>query len=263
MLFNCKKFFIDLKNCCKTRDTDLKFFNYFNHLCDSFFNNTNIVNVKPFLNLDKQLDNFSTINILLNELHKMYKQKVDIDINTNIEKENILYKAYDFWKSSHINEYSLVKNLFYGVVYKTVKCETCPMKESFENFFYITINDFDIISELTTFVSKNNSFEGEVGTNDDLCMTLVIFSWLIVQDYFKEMTNNDVRKRIYEEQKDQIEQDMSPFGFINDGILSENEEFLEKETGDYWLLANDKNTTPLEVWNLDEYGDISYMWDYR
>lgn len=144
MLFNCKKFFIDLKNCCKTRDTDLKFFNYFNHLCDSFFNNTNIVNVKPFLNLDKQLDNFSTINILLNELHKMYKQKVDIDINTNIEKENILYKAYDFWKSSHINDYSLVKNLFYGVVYKTVKCETCLMKESFENFFYITINDFDI-----------------------------------------------------------------------------------------------------------------------
>jgi hypothetical protein len=49
-------------------------------------------------------------------------------------------------------------------------------------------------------------------------MCLVIFSWLVAQDYFKEMTDNDVRKRIYEEQKNQIEQDMAPFGFIVDGI---------------------------------------------
>ena len=48
-------------------------------------------------------------------------------------------------------------------------------------------------------------------------MCLVIF-WLVAQDYFKEMTDNDVRKRIYEEQKNQIEQDMAPFGFISDGI---------------------------------------------
>ena len=92
---------------------------------------------------------------------------------------------------------------------------------------------------------------------------LVVFSWLIVQDYFKEMTNNDVRKRIYEEQKDQIEQDMSPFGFINDGILNEEEEFVEKETGDYWLIADKDHNNPLEVWNLDEYGDVSYMWNYK
>ncbi len=34
-------------------------------------------------------------------------------------------------------------------------------------------------------------------------------SWLVAQDYFKEMTENDVRKRIYEEQRNQIEQDMA------------------------------------------------------
>ena len=48
-----------------------------------------------------------------------------------------------------------------------------------------------------------------------LAMCLVIFSWLVAQEYFKEMTENDVRKRIYEEQKNQIEQDMAPFGFIS------------------------------------------------
>jgi hypothetical protein len=37
-------------------------------------------------------------------------------------------------------------------------------------------------------------------------------------DYFKELTDQDVRKRLYEEQKNQIEQDMAPFGFLDDGL---------------------------------------------
>jgi hypothetical protein len=123
--------------------------------------------------------------------------------------------------------------------------------------------DYDIISELTTFSQKHNSFEAEEGCNDDLAMCLVIFSWLVAQDYFKEMTDNDVRKRIYEEQKNQIEQDMSPFGFISDG-LEDMDVFVEQETGDRWLAAaNNAGLESMEVWNVDEYGDRSYMWEYR
>jgi hypothetical protein len=48
---------------------------------------------------------------------------------------------------------------------------------------------------LTTFVSKHNSFEAEEGCNDDLAMCLVIYAWLVAQDYFKELTDQDVRKR--------------------------------------------------------------------
>ena len=106
--------------------------------------------------------------------------------------------------------------------------------------------DYEIISELTTFAQKHNSFEAEEGCNDDLAMCLVIFSWLVAQEYFKEMTNNDVRKRIYEEQKNQIEQDMAPFGFISDGLTDESS-FVDK-SGDRWYT--------------DEYGDIAYMWEY-
>jgi hypothetical protein len=127
----------------------------------------------------------------------------------------------------------------------------------------LLVNDYDIISELTTFVQKHNSFEAEEGCNDDLAMCLVIFSWLVAQTYFKEMTNNDVRKRIYEEQKNQIEQDMAPFGFVLDG-LDDNESFVEKSTGDRWMFATAENQSEsLEMWNVDEYGDRSYMWDYR
>ena len=111
----------------------------------------------------------------------------------------------------------------------------------------IITTDYDIISELTTFAQKHNSFEAEEGCNDDLAMCLVIFSWLVAQDYFKEMTDNDVRKRIYEEQKNQIDQDMAPFGFLDDGINDITGSFVDNE-GDRW--------------HADEYGDRSYMWDY-
>ena len=110
--------------------------------------------------------------------------------------------------------------------------------------------DYDIISELTTFISKSNSFEAEEGCNDDLAMCLVIYAWLVAQDYFKELTDQDVRKRLYEEQKNQIEQDMAPFGFIDDGL--DNSSFVDSD-GDRWSVANDPygNTA----------GGMDYMWN--
>jgi hypothetical protein len=127
----------------------------------------------------------------------------------------------------------------------------------------LIINDYDIISELTTFTQRHNSFEAEEGCNDDLAMCLVIFAWLVAQDYFKEMTDNDVRKRIYDEQKNQIEQDMSPFGFVVDG-LDDMTVTIDKATGDRWMYASSvSENNSMEVWNLDEYGDMSHMWEYR
>ena len=109
----------------------------------------------------------------------------------------------------------------------------------------LIFQDYEIISELTTFISKHNSFEAEEGCNDDLAMCLVIYAWLVQMDYFKELTDQDVRKRLYEEQKNQIEQDMAPFGFLNDGLGDDS--FVDSE-GDRWTTA--------------EYGDRSYMWEY-
>jgi len=110
----------------------------------------------------------------------------------------------------------------------------------------LLFKDYEIISELTTFISKHNSFEAEEGCNDDLAMCLVIYAWLVAQDYFKELTDQDIRKRLYEEQRNQIEQDMAPFGFIEDGLG--NASFVDSE-GDRWFT--------------DEYGDMAYMWEYK
>ena len=105
--------------------------------------------------------------------------------------------------------------------------------------------DYEIMSELTTFIQKSNSFEAEEGCNDDLAMCLVIYAWLVAQDYFKELTDQDVRKRLYDEQRNQIEQDMAPFGFMSDGL----------DSGSFTDVDGD-------TWHTDEYGDRSYMWEY-
>jgi len=128
---------------------------------------------------------------------------------------------------------------------KTVKKVGCLNLKTMIEEDKLYLNDYEIISELTTFIQKHNSFEAEEGCNDDLAMCLVIYAWLVAQDYFKELTDQDVRKRLYEEQKNQIEQDMSPFGFISDGLDSNS--FVDVD-GDRWFV--------------DEYGDRSYMWEY-
>jgi len=128
----------------------------------------------------------------------------------------------------------------------TVKKVGCANLKTMVEDDKLLFRDYEIISELTTFIQKKQSFEADEGFHDDLVMCLVIFAWLAVQDYFKEMTDNDIRQRIYEEQKNQIEQDMSPFGFIVTGL-----------EGDEGIVTNG---------SLWEYGetqeDVSYMWNY-
>ena len=100
----------------------------------------------------------------------------------------------------------------------------------------LIIQDFEIIAELSTFISKGKSFEAESGASDDLVMCLVIFSWLANQRYFKELTDVDVQGQMFTDQKNAIEADMAPFGFIDDGINDpegNNSQFYD-DTGQLW-----------------------------
>ena len=128
----------------------------------------------------------------------------------------------------------------------TVKKVGCANLKTIVEDDKLIFNDYDIINELTTFIQKKQSFEADEGFHDDLVMCMVIFAWLVQQDYFKEMTDNDIRQRIYDEQKNQIEQDMAPFGFITTG-LEGDEGFVTDGT----------------VWYGDTQEEVGYMWDYR
>jgi hypothetical protein len=128
----------------------------------------------------------------------------------------------------------------------TVKKIGCANLKAIIEEDKLIFNDFQIFQELTTFVQKKQAWEADEGYHDDLVMCMVLFAWLVMQEYFKEMTDQDVRRRIYEEQRNQIEQDMAPFGFIDDGMGDDT--FIDAD-GSLWEYGNTQE-------------EVSYMWNY-
>ena len=168
-------------------------------------------------------------------------------LNFDLEYENILMCAMRGRAGQIVGTGFSGKKTQLGVKMSvTTKKVGCSNLKTLIEDDKLLLCDYETIAELTTFIQRKQSFEAEEGCNDDLAMCLVIFSWLVVQDYFKEMTDNDVRKRMYEEQKNQIEQDMAPFGFISDGLDD----------------MNDQVDSNGDRWKVDEYGTRSFMWEY-
>lgn len=117
---------------------------------------------------------------------------------------------------------------------KAVKRLGCSLLKSFIEDDKLLFEDYHIIQELVSFVLKNHSYEADSGHNDDLVMCLVLFCWLSTQNYFKDLANLDIRKQIFDEKLRQLEDDMTPFGFIETGLDPEIE---IDDKGNGWTLA--------------------------
>ena len=183
---------------------------------------------------------------ILCEVNDIGGQVADI-IQYDLEYENLLMAAMRGRAGQQLGQGFSGKKTQLGVKMSTaVKQVGCSNLKALIEDDKLTIQDYDTIAELTTFIQKGNSFQAEDGCHDDLAMCLVMFAWMAMQEYFKEMHDNDVRARIYADQRDAIEQDMAPFGFINDGL---EDEVIVDAQGDRWSLA--------------EYGEVQHMLDFR
>lgn len=125
---------------------------------------------------------------------------------------------------------------------QTKKIGCANLKSLIENDKLI-INDADTIMELTTFSEHKASFAAEEGNNDDLVMTLVNFGWLTSQRYFKENLQNDIRAVLQQEQFQLMDQDIVPFGIIDNGLKDDIEMDVD---GDLWITERKK------FWAFDE-----------
>ena len=183
---------------------------------------------------------------ILCEVNDIGGQVADI-IQFDLEYENLLMAAMRGRAGQQLGQGFSGKKTQLGVKMSTaVKQVGCSNLKALIEEDKLIIPDYDTIAELTTFIVKGQSFAAEDGCNDDLAMCLVIFAWMAMQEYFKQMHDNDVRQRIYDDQRENIEQDMAPFGFISDGL---EDEYFADAQGDVWQVA--------------EYGDRSYMWEFR
>lgn len=116
---------------------------------------------------------------------------------------------------------------------KIVKATGCSMLKLLIEQNQLVINDFHTIEELATFSKKGTSYEAEPGKHDDLVMCLVLFGWLTTQDYFRDYTNINTMHALRDKTEDEIEQDLSPFGFFDDGRTTIDESYASYNPDDW------------------------------
>jgi hypothetical protein len=176
------------------------------------------------------------------ELNDIGAQVADI-LYQDLEYENVLQSVYRGRAGQVIGSGFGGSQSQMGVrTTGPVKKLGCSVLKSLIENDKLLIDDMDIIQELYTFVAKGASFEADDGHNDDLVMCLVLFAWLTRQEYFKNLTDMDIRKDIYEDEMKRIEEDILPFGFSTTIDDQEHSSFYDGE--DYWKGSSDSSDTP-------------------
>ena len=158
-----------------------------------------------------------------------------IEINSSEQVADILYNEYEYDNLVMVNrsgDGQTISGGFGGgrtqlgvVTDKRVKRIGCSNFKTLIEEKKLLIPDADIISEISTFIQKKNSYEADEGYHDDLVMPLVLFSWATTNSYFKELSNINIRQVIYENKIKMIEDQLTPFGFFDDG--NRNEELAQ------------------------------------
>ncbi len=172
---------------------------------------------------------------ILVEINDIGSQVADV-LHHDLEYENLFSTS---WYGRHGQQISsgTKKESSFGVrTTKSMKKIGCSNLKSLIEENKLLFNDFDIITELTTFISQGESYSGEDGTNDDLAITLVLFAWLIDQQYFKDLSNQNIRDNLYQNKLNNLEDHLTPFGCINDGL--DQKEYEIDSDGTVWETVN-------------------------
>jgi len=119
---------------------------------------------------------------------------------------------------------------------KTVKAIGCSMLKLLIEQNQLLLHDYETIHELSTFSKKNASYEAESGCNDDLVICLVLFSWLTEQKFFKDLTDINTLLKLKEKSFEDLNDDMLPFGFIDDGNQAVSDDMSYRD--DYWIVVD-------------------------
>ena len=114
---------------------------------------------------------------------------------------------------------STVKSSGLGInMTKKVKRIGCSSFKDLIEEKKINICDENTILEISTFVARGQSFEASEGNHDDLVMNLILFGYFVGTGYFAEFTDINVKKMLFENQMREIEEDVLPWGWTDDGL---------------------------------------------
>lgn len=188
-------------------------------------------NITPLLYPDiitKVAKDYNNAHILV-EINDIGQQVADIIYN-DIEYENMMWVGHDSKYGQFLS--SSGRNAVLGIrTTKQIKRIGCSTLKSLIEEDKLLIFDGDIISEFSTFVEQRGSFQADEGYHDDLIMSLVLFAWASNDPMFKDLMNSNNREALYRQKMVQIEEELTPFGFLDNNQEPE----YEVSGGDLWL----------------------------
>lgn len=168
------------------------------------------------------------INKVSTDYNKAY---VLVEINSSEQVPTILYTELEYENILFVNRTSRGQSVTGGFgggavqlgvnTDKKIKRIGCTNFKSLVEENKLLIRDIDTIAEISTFIEVKGSYAADDGYHDDLVMPLVLFGWLVSNSYFKELNNVNIRTAMYEAHIRQIEDELTPFGFYDDGGIIE------------------------------------------
>lgn len=178
---------------------------------------------------------------VLVEINDIGQQVADL-LFYDFEYENLLFTANQGSRGKTITT-SLKRTTDKGVRTTTpVKAIGCSMLKLLIEQDQLLLNDHDTIHELSTFARKGKSYEAEPGHHDDMVMCLVLFAWMSEQQYFKMLTDINTLQNIRDRTAKEMEDEMLPFGFVDNGLPDETNRALDLELGKHtdenWFVAD-------------------------
>ena len=200
--------------------------------------------VSPLLypNYIHQVAKMYNESYILVEINDIGAQVADI-LHNDLEYENLIATSVKGRAGQQVSGGFSTGTQFGVRTTKQVKrIGTSNLKDLVENNKLI-IEDFDVITELASFIGKGSSYEAEEGSHDDLVMTCVLFAWLVRQTYFRDITDVDIRQKMYEDKIRMLEDEQLPFGIIDDGMPEEGilngpediSEYINSSNRDTWF----------------------------
>ena len=178
------------------------------------------ISARPFKQVAVYRNNTISPLLFPNIIYKYAKvyNEAYVIIESNDQGGVVCNGLYHDLEYENVHVESAVKANAIGIeMTRKVKRLGCSaIKDIIENN-KLEIVDENTIMEISTFVARGQSYEASEGNHDDLMMNLVMFGYFATSNYFGEMTSINLKEMMFKQRIQEIEDDVLPFGFIDDG----------------------------------------------
>jgi len=178
------------------------------------------ISVRPFAQVAVYRNNTISPILFPNIIYKYAKvyNEAYVVIEANDQGGVVCNGLYHDLEYENVHVESSVKANAIGIeiTRKTKRLGCSAIKDILETHKLEIVDDQTIL-EISTFEARGQSYEASDGNHDDLMMNLVMFGYFCSTQYFGDMTDINLKQMLFDQRMKEIEEDIVPFGFIQNG----------------------------------------------